>query len=100
MLALAAPHTQPEPATADWEVIDLLLSDERFVQELFEDIVNHEWPTAPHAPTRNPPGAGGSTAGAEKPEPSSLGARLIPQYQIHRPGTGGWARERSPPHVS
>ena len=97
MLSVAEPDTQQQYATLDWEVVDLLLSDDSVVQDMFEDIVTAEWPPTPHAPVSNPPGATGSTAGAEKLGPSASSTRLSPKYRIHRPGTDGWARERSPP---
>jgi hypothetical protein len=98
MLHVTVPSPQHVPATLEWEVVDLLLSDERFVQEMFEDIVTAEWPPTPEAPVRNPPCARGNTAGVEKPEPPASSVDLpARQHRLHRPGTDGWARERSPP---
>jgi hypothetical protein len=94
MLDVTAPETRY--ATVEWEVIDLLLSDERFVQEAFEEIVAIEWPRTPDTPGTNPPGAAGSTAGAGNSGCFPGGRRLTTQCR-HRPGASGWARERSPP---
>jgi hypothetical protein len=97
MTSVAAPITQHHCAPLEWEFVDLLLSDDSAVEEMFEDIVAAEWPPTPDAPTIDPPGATGSTAGADKLEPMPGHPRLTPQHRIHRPGTDGWARERSPP---
>lgn len=97
MTSVAAPDLQHQSALLDWEVVDLMLSDDSAVLEMFEDIVTAERPPTPDAPTTDPPGATGSTAGADKLEPMPGRPRLTPQYRIHRPGTDGWARERSPP---
>ena len=100
MLHVAATGPRHQPDTLEWAVVDLLLSDERFVQEMFEDIVTAEWPPTPDAPVRNTPGARGSTAGVEKPGPPARSAGPIPQRRLHRPGSDTWARERSPPKAS
>lgn len=98
MLHVTTPGLQHQTASLEWEVVDLLLSDERFVQEIFEDIVTAEWPPTPDVPVRNPPGAKGGTAGVEKPEPPARSVdRPASQRRLHRPGADGWARERSPP---
>jgi hypothetical protein len=97
MLPVVTPGLQYQPSTLEWEVVDLLLSDERTVREMFEDIVTTEWPPTTDAPVTNPPGARGTTAGAEKPAHSRSGAGPARQPGLHLPGTDGWARERSPP---
>ncbi len=99
MTSVAAHNIQHQCVTLEWEIVDLLLSDDSAVEEMFEDIVATEWPPTPVAPIIDPPGAPGSTAGADKLEPGPSRPRLIPQYRIHRPGAGGWARERSPSPV-
>jgi len=83
--------------THEWEVVDLLLSDERVVQEMFQEIVTAEWPPTPDAPAMNRPGAGDGTAGAEIPGPPARTLEAGRQRWGQRPGTDGWARERSPP---
>jgi hypothetical protein len=97
MYHVTAPGPQHQAATLEWEVVDLLLSDERVVQEMFEDIVTAEWPPTPEAPTGNSAGARGSTAGAEKAETPAGSAGLTRPGRTRRPGTDGWSRERSPP---
>jgi hypothetical protein len=99
MLHVATLGPQHQPGILEWEIVDLLLSDEGFVQEMFEDIVTAEWPPTPDAPRRNPPGARGSTAGVEKPGPPATSAGPLRQRRLHHPGTDGLARERSPPEI-
>jgi len=97
MLAVITPDSQFQPFAGDRAVVDLMLSDERFVHEMFEEIVTAEWPPTPDAPVKNPPSAPGTTSGAGPPglPPSSIDSARQPR--LHRPGTDGWARERSPP---
>jgi hypothetical protein len=49
MHQITAPGSQDQAATLEWEVVDLLLSDNRVVQEMFEGIVTAEWPPTPDA---------------------------------------------------
>jgi hypothetical protein len=88
---------QPQTAVLEWEVVDLLLSDDRLVGEMFEDIIATEWPPIPDAPSVNPPDIGAGPSGGDQLGPSRPGARSASQHRAHRPGTDGWARERSPP---
>jgi len=97
MIQVTAPDSQHRASTLEWEVVDLLLSDERVVQEMFEDIVTAEWPPTPHAPVTHPPGARAGAAGAEKSGPPATGAGPTCQRRDHRPSTDGRDRERSPP---
>jgi hypothetical protein len=99
MIHVTVPGSQDQAATLEWEVLDLLLSDERLVQEMFEDIVTAEWPPYPVAPIRNPPGTPGGTAGTEMPEPPAPSAALTQRCRLHCPRTDGWGRERSPPNL-
>jgi len=97
MIHVIAPGSQDQAATLEREVVDLLLSDEHFVQEMFEDIVTAEWPPEPVAPVGNPPGGLGGTAGAEIPGPPAASSASTQRCRLHSPGTDGWGRERSPP---
>ena len=100
MIDVTGPGPQHQVAILEWEIVDLLLSDEQLVQEMFEDIVTAAWPPTPEAPVMNPPGAKGNTAGAEKPDPPVGSRGLIRQRGAHRPRADGWARERSPPKLA
>ena len=100
MIHMTAPVSQDQAVTLEWEVVDLLLSDERLLQEMFEDIVAAEWPPNPVAPLRKPPGDLGGTAGAEIPGPPAVSFAPTQQCRFHCLGTDGWARERSPPNCS
>jgi hypothetical protein len=98
MLHVTAPGLEQWSASLEREAMDLLLSDESLVQEIFEDIVTAEWPPAPDAPAGNPPGVAGGPGWVERPRPfagRTLGSG--PQCRAQRPGISGWARERSPP---
>jgi hypothetical protein len=97
MIDVTATASERQVPTAEWEIVDLLLSDEQLVNEMFEDIVTAAWPPTPTAPPTNPPGARGGTVGAEKPEPPAGTAGPIPRHRVHHPGTEGRVRERSPP---
>ena len=86
-----------QPAVLEWEVVDLLLSDEEFVWLTFQDIVAAEWPSTPGALSGNPPGASGSTTGAEKPTPSSSSATsLTEQQRRHGQAATGHTPRRCP----
>jgi hypothetical protein len=97
MRRITEPPLEQHPSTLDWEVVDLLLSDDRVVQEMFEEIVTAEWLPAPPVPAQPPRGATGS--GDVNPEHRSEdGYRASGHRRTGRPGTDGWARERSPPY--
>jgi hypothetical protein len=81
----------------EWEVVDLLLSDDRVVQHMFEAIVAAEWAPAPGPPTPTPVGAMSIPADTSDFGSTVRRAVRARSQPPNRPGTDGWARERSPP---
>ncbi|MEO8887790.1 MAG: hypothetical protein ABI429_00595 [Jatrophihabitantaceae bacterium] len=81
---------------SDEQFLDLICSDDGFVQAEFDAIIAAEWPSPPpdrpgrEIPGGRPPGLGGH----QHPEPASPDG--LPLRPAH-PGVGAWSRQRSPP---
>jgi hypothetical protein len=82
-------------ANVDEQFFDLICSDPDLLQVEFDAIIAAEWP----GPPATRPGRG---AAREQPIPQPAhraAARTgSPVTRPRRPGIGGWARQRSPPH--
>ena len=91
-------HTK---STYEQEFVELLLSDEDFVQAIFEDIIAAEWPPAARNPSKTPPNRASLNASGRPPElPSRRTSSPGRQPPSRRPGGAEWSRERSPPWAS
>jgi hypothetical protein len=97
MLPATTPPPQHRTTGPQWEAVDLLLSDDLVVREMFEHIVEAEWPPAPQAPSPSPPGATGIVGGVEASRPGAQRTGTTPRRRHHHEETERWARERSPP---
>jgi hypothetical protein len=80
--------------TVDEQFLDLICNDQDLLAAEFDAIIAAEWPNPP----ANPPGRG-----ATGRHPTSRAARWLTARvrgavsRPRHPGTGGWARQRSPP---
>lgn len=80
---------------SDEQFLDLICSDDEFVQAEFEAIIAAEWPSPPpDRPRRDTPRGRPPVRGHQYPEPGAQdGLPLRPR----NPGVGTWFRQRSPP---
>lgn len=79
----------------DEQFLDLICSDDQFVQAEFDAIIAAEWPSPPPAgPRRDTPGGRHHDRGHHYTEPA--GPDGPPLRPVH-PGVGAWSRQRSPP---
>jgi hypothetical protein len=89
------------PATADTaartveeQFLDLICNDADLLTAEFDAIIAAEWPNPPV----NPPGRGPTGRQPTRPAARRLMTRVRRTVSRPRhPGTGGWARQRSPP---
>jgi len=80
--------------SVDEQFFDLICNDVELVAAEFDAIVAAEWPTPP--PGTPGCGGGGQPTGGTTRRAIDRGGRQ--PSRSRRPGVGGWARERSPPH--
>lgn len=93
---MTASRALPRSASATGqEFADLLAADVELVRLEFDAIIAAEWPVVPPATgdAALATAAPGHPVSASRRNPRSVGTSDRP----HRPGVGGWARQRSPP---
>ena len=97
MVHATTPAPQHRTTGLEWEAVDLLLNDDLLVRELFEQIVEAEWPPAPQVPSVHPPEETDSVGGVEASGPPAHRTRPTALRRHRHVGADRWARERSPP---
>jgi hypothetical protein len=88
------PHTSETARTVDEQFLDLICSDADLLAAEFDAIVAVEWPEPPaDTPGRSAAGRHSGSGPARRAAEPVRGPVSRPRH----PGTGGWARQRSPP---
>jgi hypothetical protein len=80
--------------TVDEQFFDLVCGDADLLAAEFDAIVAAEWPTPPVDSFRRRAAREGAVSGAGRHPAGPADASVARPRQ---PGTGGWARQRSPP---